>query len=124
MGSGFHKKNSKRTTLKRKYRIMKKVREHNRKKNKEARKNPNAIRKKKDPGIPKSLPFRDQIIKEIEEAKEKERERKIMIREEFRKREKQTHERAIMAARGFNNQPTEEGEESDNEDQEMSEEEE
>ncbi|XP_023232967.1 guanine nucleotide-binding protein-like 3 homolog [Centruroides sculpturatus] len=64
----FHKKQSKRMTCRRKYKIQRKVREHNRKMKKEARKKKNRG-KKKDPGIPNSLPFKEKILQEIEEHK-------------------------------------------------------
>ncbi|XP_064632401.1 guanine nucleotide-binding protein-like 3 homolog [Lineus longissimus] len=77
MPKGFGKKTSKRQTCRNKYKIQKKVREHNRKLRRDAKKNPHP-KKKKDPGIPNSYPFKDQILKEAEERKnriEAERER-------------------------------------------------
>ncbi|KAJ1566886.1 Guanine nucleotide-binding protein-like 3, partial [Nowakowskiella sp. JEL0078] len=65
---------SKRTSLKRRYSIKAKVSEHHRKQNKEAKRNPfnlNLTAKKKDPGLPKNLPFRDKILKQIEYHKER-----------------------------------------------------
>ena len=51
------------------------MREHNRKQRKEARNNPQQTRKRKDPGIPNNLPFKDKILAEVEQ-------RKIQLEEE------------------------------------------
>ena len=57
---------SKRTTLKDKFKIIRKVKEHNRKKRKEAKKlgkkKPSLL---KDPGIPNNYPYRDQVVQEM-----------------------------------------------------------
>jgi len=57
---------SKRLKLKDKFKIIRKVKEHNRKKRKEAKK---AGKKKpsllKDPGIPSNYPYREQVVKEM-----------------------------------------------------------
>ncbi|KAH7642719.1 guanine nucleotide-binding protein-like 3 [Dermatophagoides farinae] len=65
MTKGFHKKPSKRIPAKRRYKIEKKVRDHNRK----LKKKTTARNKRKDPGIPNSLPFKEQILNEIQEHK-------------------------------------------------------
>jgi len=57
---------SKRQPLKLKHKIERKVREHHRKQRKEAKRNPNKFRKKKDPGIPNSWPFKQQLLLEQE----------------------------------------------------------
>ncbi|KAG4304743.1 hypothetical protein PORY_001796 [Pneumocystis oryctolagi] len=49
-----------------KYRIEKKVSAHNKKKRKEAKKNPKKHRKEKEIGIPNSFPYKDKILKELE----------------------------------------------------------
>lgn len=55
---GFHKKPSKRTPLRRKYKIEKKVREHNRKMKRLAKKDPNKKSgKRKDVTMPRNAPF-------------------------------------------------------------------
>ncbi|KAK7103044.1 guanine nucleotide-binding protein-like 3 homolog [Littorina saxatilis] len=73
------KKKSKRMSTKTRVKIERKVREHNRKQRKDARKNPGKG-KKKDPGVPNSLPFKDTVLTEIvhqkkqtEDAQEKKR---------------------------------------------------
>jgi nuclear GTP-binding protein len=62
------KKASKRTPLSRKYKIKHRAKEHERKLKKAAKKNP-AMRKKlrKDLGIPNLNPFKQQILKRLEE---------------------------------------------------------
>ena len=65
------KSKSKRTTLRQKYKVIRKVKEHHKKKAKEAKKAGASGRKKveKDPGIPSQYPFKEQLLKEIEFAK-------------------------------------------------------
>uniref|UniRef100_A0A1I8HXH0 CP-type G domain-containing protein n=1 Tax=Macrostomum lignano TaxID=282301 RepID=A0A1I8HXH0_9PLAT len=58
------KSRSKRTSCRQKYKVQKKVREHLRKVKKEAKKNPK--RKKKDPGVPNSLPFKAEVLQQAE----------------------------------------------------------
>lgn len=65
----FHRKQSKRRTCRLKYKIIKRVAEHNRKARKEQKKNP--TRKPKDPGVPNSLPFKDDILREAEQRKQR-----------------------------------------------------
>ncbi|XP_027363054.1 guanine nucleotide-binding protein-like NSN1 [Abrus precatorius] len=62
------KSKSKRVPLKKKYKIIRKVREHNRKKTKEAKKLQLSGKKKveKDPGIPNDWPFKEQELKALE----------------------------------------------------------
>eukprot|EP00899_Mesostigma_viride_P011753 jgi/Mesvir1/20579/Mv14820-RA.1 len=58
---------SKRVTLKQKHKIIKKVKEHHRKKAKEARKAGHKKKKElKDPGVPAQWPFREQELAAIE----------------------------------------------------------
>uniref|UniRef100_T2M4Z9 Guanine nucleotide-binding protein-like 3-like protein n=1 Tax=Hydra vulgaris TaxID=6087 RepID=T2M4Z9_HYDVU len=63
---------SKRMTCRKRFKIVKKVAEHNRKKRKEAKLKSN--RKPKDPGIPNSYPFKEKLLKQIEERKQLEKE--------------------------------------------------
>eukprot|EP00903_Cladosiphon_okamuranus_P013622 g12686.t1 len=73
-----------RTSLKQKYKIKKRVAEHHRKQRKEAKKNPTTGRKIKDPGIPNSLPFKEEVLAEIAFAKKRNEERKVMAKEKRR----------------------------------------
>lgn len=86
----LNRKSSKRQSAKRRYKILKKISQHNKKEKKEKRKNP-TNRKKKDPGIPNSLPFKEEILREAEERKrraeeerEKLKERRIKDREKLK----------------------------------------
>lgn len=62
------KAKSKRVTCHKRYKILRKVREHHRKIRKEAKKNANQ-HKRKDPGIPNSFPFKEEVFRHIEELK-------------------------------------------------------
>lgn len=85
----IRKKTSKRVQTHKRHRIKHKIAEGKRKKRKEAKKNPQwKSKKKKDPGIPSNLPFKDEIIAEIteqrrqaEEEKRKRKEDKINAKE-------------------------------------------
>ena len=65
------KSRSKRTTLHQKYKVLKKVKEHHRKKAKELRKKGGRVKPVKDPGIPNAWPFKEQLVKELEFEKER-----------------------------------------------------
>jgi len=87
------KKKSKRLTCHKKYKIQKKVREHNRKERKESKKSGNSKFKqaKKDPGVP-NCPFKEEVLQEAErrkkaaeEMKEKQKRKRL---EELMKRRK------------------------------------
>jgi hypothetical protein len=68
------KSKSKRQTLKQKYKVIKKVKEHHKKKAKELRKQVKAGRKPKaprDPGIPSQWPFKQELVKELEWQKQR-----------------------------------------------------
>ncbi|KAL4227166.1 Guanine nucleotide-binding protein-like 3 [Mactra antiquata] len=81
-------KKSKRQTTRLRAKIEKKVREHKRKLKKDQKKNPNAYKKRKDPGVPNSLPFKEIVLKEAEDRKrqiEDERQKQ----KERRKKERQ-----------------------------------
>ena len=71
---------SKRTPLKLKHKIERKVREHHRKERKEAKRNPQLHRPKRDPGIPNSWPFKQQLLAEQEARREREVEEKLVAR--------------------------------------------
>mmetsp|Transcript_12597 Transcript_12597/g.15864 ORF Transcript_12597/g.15864 Transcript_12597/m.15864 type:complete len:514 (+) Transcript_12597:113-1654(+) len=88
---------SKRVTLKDKYKIQRRVVEHNRKKRKQAKKDiKNGVikHKKKDPGIPNSWPFKAQLLDEIARAKEQE-ESIIETRKQRQRQEQQKNTRTI-----------------------------
>lgn len=85
------KSKSKRMTLKQKYKILKKVREHHRKARKAEKKNPKTAAQKKrslikkDPGLPAQWPYKDELVKEFQflrakalaEEKQKKDERRL-----------------------------------------------
>merc|ERR1712013_808292 len=76
------KKESKRMSCRKRYKIERKVREHNRKVRKEDKLNANKKKKTKDPGIPNMYPFKEQLLKQIQEKKEKEAEEKAKRKEQ------------------------------------------
>ena len=65
------KSKSKRQTLKNKYKVLKKVKEHHRKKRKEAKKNGTLNKGPKDPGIPNNWPFKEELIQQLKASKER-----------------------------------------------------
>ncbi|TNN24729.1 Guanine nucleotide-binding protein-like 3 [Liparis tanakae] len=88
------KKASKRVSCSKRYKIQKKVRDHNRKLKKEAKKNPASKRAKKDLGVPSCAPFKEEVLREaelrrlqIEADKEKKRLTKIEARAQKKKKE-------------------------------------
>ncbi|CAM4579417.1 guanine nucleotide-binding protein-like 3 isoform X1 [Lepidochelys kempii] len=64
------KKASKRMTCHKRYKIQKKVREHSRKLRKEAKKRGHK-KPKKDPGIPNAAPFKEEVLREAEQRKQR-----------------------------------------------------
>ncbi|XP_007561345.1 guanine nucleotide-binding protein-like 3 [Poecilia formosa] len=90
------RKASKRISCSKRYKIQKKVREHNRKLKKEAKKKGLKKHVKKDPGVPNSAPFKEEVLREaeqrrlqIEEEKERKRQAKKEERAQKRKKEKE-----------------------------------
>ena len=80
---------SKRTTLKDKYKIQRRVKETNRKRKKEAKRDAkNGVTKphlqKRDPGIPNSWPFKQDLLKDIQ----RQRERQIEIQKQQKEQRK------------------------------------
>ncbi|XP_064486485.1 guanine nucleotide-binding protein-like 3 homolog [Ornithodoros turicata] len=84
----INKKQSKRVSCRQRYKVQKKVRQHLKKKRreakKEAKKNPNKF-KPKDPGVPNSLPFKAEVLKEAQACKKRQEE----MRAEMKKRQKE-----------------------------------
>lgn len=65
------KKASKRMSCSKRFKIQKKVREHNRKLRKEAKKKGGPKRAKKDPGVPNDAPFKEEVLREAELRKQR-----------------------------------------------------
>ncbi|KFO83214.1 Guanine nucleotide-binding protein-like 3, partial [Buceros rhinoceros silvestris] len=64
------KKASKRLTCHKRYKIQKKIREHHRKVRKEAKKRGHK-KPKKDPGVPSAAPFKEELLREAEQRKQR-----------------------------------------------------
>ncbi len=75
---------SKRATLKLKVKINRHVKEHKRKLKKLSRKGGGALKKKKDVGIPNSLPFKNEVLAEVELAKRRLEEKKLALKDKRR----------------------------------------
>ncbi|XP_058940378.2 guanine nucleotide-binding protein-like 3 homolog [Pocillopora verrucosa] len=85
------KKQSKRMTAHKKYKIQRKIREHLRKQRKEAKISGKTKKHKKDPGVPNLFPFKEEILKQAEDKKrrqeeDKERRKKNRLKEVNKKR--------------------------------------
>lgn len=78
------KSKSKRTTLKQKYKVIKKVKEHHKKKAKLLKKSGRKVKAPKDPGIPSQWPFKQELVKEIEWEKQRQMDEKKRKKEERR----------------------------------------
>ena len=87
------KSKSKRTTLKQKYKVIKKVKEHHKKKAKLAKKSGRKVKPPKDPGIPSQWPFKHELVKELEWEK------KRALAEQQRKKEERRLARVRYACR-------------------------
>ncbi|CAH3046965.1 unnamed protein product, partial [Porites lobata] len=68
------KKQSKRMTAHKRYKIQRKIREHLRKQRKEAKLNGKSKKHKKDPGVPNLFPFKEEVLKQAEEKKRRQEE--------------------------------------------------
>lgn len=105
-GKVLKARKSKRQPLKLKHKIERKVREHQRKQRRDEKRNPNKHRKKKDPGIPNSWPFKQELLQEQErrraaeaDARIAEKERRKQQRAEQRKAEAQLQAAVQESAR-------------------------
>lgn len=78
------KSKSKRQTLKQKYKILRKVKEHHRKKRKEAKKNGTTRKAPKDPGIPNAWPFKEELIQQLKAQKERASARERALQQSLR----------------------------------------
>lgn len=87
---------SKRVTLRKKYKIIRRVKEHHRKKAKEAKKLGLNKKKKveKDPGIPNDWPFKQQELKALED-------RRARALEELEQKKAARKERVIFSSYNY-----------------------
>lgn len=99
---------SKRTTLKDKYKIQTRVTEHHRKQRKQMKRDAKAgkvkhEKKKRDPGIPNSWPFKQELLNEIKLAKERhaEKDRMVKAEREDQIRQLQEHQKKGGTARSY-----------------------
>lgn len=77
------KSKSRRVTLRQKYKVLRKVREHHRKARKDAKKKGVVKRKEpKDPGIPNAWPFKETLIQQLKQEKERAEARERKLRED------------------------------------------
>ncbi|XP_054641346.1 guanine nucleotide-binding protein-like 3 [Dunckerocampus dactyliophorus] len=88
------RKASKRMSCSKRYKIQKKVREHNRKLKKEAKRKGVKKPSKKDPGVPNSAPFKEEVLREAEQRRlqieeEKARKKQAIKDERAQKRKKE-----------------------------------
>ncbi|XP_012221654.1 guanine nucleotide-binding protein-like 3 homolog [Linepithema humile] len=83
----LRKKQSKRTPARMRYKIEKKVREHNRKMKKEAKKHPK--KKSKIMEVPNQCPFKEDILKEVEAMRKQHEEEKQKRKEAARERKRE-----------------------------------
>ncbi|KAJ7328620.1 Guanine nucleotide-binding protein-like 3 [Desmophyllum pertusum] len=87
------KKQSKRMTCHKRFKIERKVKEHLRKQRKEAKLNGNTKKHKKDPGVPNLFPFKEEILKQAEEKKRRQ--------EEANERRKQSRQKEVNKKRNL-----------------------
>ncbi|XP_001602042.1 guanine nucleotide-binding protein-like 3 homolog [Nasonia vitripennis] len=89
------KKSSKRIQARKRYKIEKKVRDHNKKLKKEAKKHPK--KKQKIIQVPNQCPFKEDILKEVEALKKQKEEEKQKRKEEAKQRKREELEKAGLA---------------------------
>ncbi|XP_073731978.1 guanine nucleotide-binding protein-like 3 isoform X1 [Misgurnus anguillicaudatus] len=86
------KKASKRVSCAKRFKIQKKVREHNRKLRKDAKKKGISRKPKKDVGVPNSAPFKEEVLREAEHRKqelEAQKQQNKVVKQEEKKRKKE-----------------------------------
>lgn len=70
-------------STKQRTKIQKKVREHHRKARRDAKNNTTwKSKRKEDPGIPNSFPYKEQLLDEIEQTRQREEQRRLELREQ------------------------------------------
>ena len=90
------RKQSKRVSTRQRVKTEKKIREHNRKVRKEKRKNPGKYSKsKKDPGVPNMCPFKEKVLEEVEEARQKKAEEKQKRRERLKQMRQDARDKTV-----------------------------
>ncbi|XP_072238598.1 guanine nucleotide-binding protein-like 3 isoform X2 [Leuresthes tenuis] len=93
------RKASKRLSCSKRYKIQKKVREHNRKLRKEEKKKGGNKRVKKDLGVPSSAPFKEEVLREAEQRRlkiEEEKEQRRQAKKEERAQKRQKDKEAAI----------------------------
>ncbi|WFC95588.1 hypothetical protein MBRA1_002239 [Malassezia brasiliensis] len=78
------KRASKRQTTKQREKVNRKVREHHRKQRREAKRNPNPqwrSRRRDDPGIPNSFPYKEELLNEIEQKRRVAEEQRMSLKQ-------------------------------------------
>lgn len=93
---------SKRLTLHKKYKILRKVREHKRKVRKGDGKKG---RKNKDPGIPNAWPFKEELLNEIEQARLAEIERVKQLKDDKKKQKQMLLEKERLQMNALSTMP-------------------
>ena len=107
VSKGKLKRKTKRVNTKERVKAEKKVREHNRKLRREKKRNPGKYAKsKKDPGVPNECPFKEDVLKEVEIAKqqkvaEKEKRREIAIQKRKEAKAKSLDEKRSLGERTY-----------------------
>ncbi|KAE8298171.1 Guanine nucleotide-binding protein-like 3 Nucleostemin-like protein [Larimichthys crocea] len=91
------KKASKRLSCSKRYKIQKKVRDHHKKLRREAKKKGVSKRVKKDPGVPSSAPFKEEVLREAEQRRlqiEEEKQKKLQAKKEERAQKRKKEKEA------------------------------
>jgi len=94
------RKQSKRISTRQRVKSEKKIRDYNRKVRKEKKKNPGKFAKsKKDPGVPNMCPFKEKVLQEVEEFRQKKVEEKQKRRERMKQTRKDSRDKAVEEKR-------------------------